>query len=141
MHVNWGCPLPSLSATVTTVATVETALSPQLKKKLVVKVAEHERLTQEIAALEEERAAVKAAVQKAFIDAKATTALMNGVKINGVPVKMVCGSHSTTDKEAIRNRLIELGEDDVRWIENNAVTTKPSTPYIKIGSGSKKERE
>jgi len=133
--------MPSLSATVTMVETVETQLSPLLKKKLAIKVAEHERLTQEIAALEAERTAVKADVQKAFIDAKQTSALMNGVKINGVPVKMVCGSHSTTDKEAIREHLIELGETDVRWIENNAVTTKPSTPYIKIGGGAKKEKE
>lgn len=126
-------PKPQLSATVTTTRTVETALAPKLKEALVVKVAEHAKLQAEIDALTERQTEIKAEVEAAFKKAGQFGLLVDGVKVNGEPVKLVCGSHTTTDKEAIRERLLELGEEDPMWIEHNAEEKKPSKPYMRIG--------
>lgn len=127
-----------LSARVTATQTVDTSLAPELKQKVAVKVTAHELLREKIKKLEAEADAIKLDVQALFRTAKKTKLLLDGVKVNGVPVKMVCGHTKRRDIEKIRERMIELGEEDPMWIENNAEEDTPNKPYLKIGGNKKK---
>jgi hypothetical protein len=133
--------MPRLAAIVTTTATVEPGLSPALQKKLKVQINLHEELTKQITELEAKCKEIKETVEREFGKAKETEALMAGVKIDGIPVKLHCGEYTHTDMEAIRTRMIELGEEDPFWIENNAKSKKPKASYITIGAGKKKGKK
>lgn len=125
----------------TATQTIDTSLALELRQKLAVKVQASERIRKQIKKLKKEAEKIKKDVQVLFKDAKKTKLLVDGVKVDGVPVKLVCGHTTRTNKDAIRNRLIELGEEDPLWIENNAQETTSNKPYLRIGGNDKDEDE
>lgn len=128
-------PKPRTAAVVTTTARVEVKLQPQLRTTLAPLVTTVQQNNAEIKRLKKENKENYTKIEKAFKDAKQVKALMAGVEVDGVPVKMVCGTQRKLDKTL----LIELGCDP-DWIEE-ATEEKPKKPYISVGKAADEEDE
>ena len=120
---------PTLELTTTT--TVQ--LSASLRRKVQPLIETHQQLQREIKEREERQTKLKEQVEEAFVEADEVDALMEGVKIGDVPIKVVCGKSSRLDKK----RLVELGCEPEWLVE--ATKTTDNRPYLRIGGGKKEE--
>lgn len=115
-------------ATVTVEQRIEVKLKPELRAQLSPLVRAVQENKAEMKRLKKETAQKLADIEAAFKKSKAGKALLAGVLVDGVPVKMVCGTQRTLN----RDKLVELGCDP-EWFEE-ATDEKPKKAYISVGA-------
>lgn len=118
-----------LTATTSQTITTQVELSPKLLATVHAKALAIQRAQADMAALKDKIADYKSDIEAAFIEAGEANALMDGVEVNGIPVKMVCGTTSKLNKK----RLVELGCSPA-WLEE-ATEVVPKKAYVKVGKG------
>lgn len=127
--------MPRAAVSITTQATVEVKLKPELRQKLAPVVKTVDQLQAEIRRLTKKKKEKIAEIATIFKEGKQSSALAAGVEIDGVPVKLVCGTYKKLDQAA----LIELGCDP-DWI-TEATEVKDKKPFIKVGKSERDEED
>jgi len=117
-----------IAATTTVEQTTEVQLTPQLKRKLLTALRTYALKVAEMKSLKTWIEDQKGAVEKLFIEARETDALVNGTDIDGFRVKMVFPTSSKLDQK----RLMELCPGLTPELLQEATTVKPGKPYVKV---------
>ena len=113
--------------TVTTTQTTKVKLSIALTTKVLKKLRVFEELDAQIKAAELAQAKIKDEVENLFADAGEFDALVNGCKVDDIPLKYVTG----TTKYFNKMKLVEQGL--VTLAQLAAVTEeKPKKAYLKV---------
>ncbi len=121
---------------VTTTARTEVGLDTRTKAQIRVELHAYLDRQRQIAALQAQQDASKTKIQERFNDADALDALMDGVDIDGIKVKYVCGSQKRLDKTRLMKKF-GLSQDDL----DSCSPEKPSKPYVRITAPGEKEQE
>lgn len=112
---------------VTTEVRTEVKLAPALKTKLMKRLKRYAELSELIKAAQLEQETIKDDVDRDFTDAGEGNALFNGCAVDSFRVKMVCGTTSKLDEDAL------MKDHGLTRADLDACTdTKPSKPYVKI---------
>lgn len=119
--------MPKLQATTTTEVTQNVMLQPKVHQMLKERCEEDVRLAADIKKLKERRGRIGKEVQELFAKAKQGKALVDGTDIDGHRVKMVFGSSTRLDKEALM-KAHGLTQEDL----DECSETKDNKPYVKI---------
>ena len=128
-----------LKQTVEPAVTTETtvALSPKLKKKVQVAVDLYHSLLDERDILNARIAKALEAVETPFHDEDEAELLDNGVKVNGVPVKMISGQKQRTlNKEKLMKKF-KLTPKNLESVTDET----DKKPYLYVGPRPKKAKK
>ena len=127
---------PALTPTATTTTVTTTiALTPQLKRKVLVELKTFAELSQQMQALKSAMQQRKDRVQALFEEAGEFGALTQGISLDGYKAKYVTTIRTSLDKKA----LIDLGVTDEMLAE--ATVSKASRPYLKITAPGEREED
>lgn len=122
--------MPRLSQApiVTTTVSTKVQLTPALRQKILAKLTEEQRMTEEIELLKMRCEEMKAAVEDIFAEAGELDALMAGCEVAGWKVKLVSDAEqSTLDKGALMKATGITAEDIAA-----ATTKSPKKAYMNI---------
>lgn len=114
--------------TVTTTQTTELKLSPLLRRKLLVQLKTFAGIEEQLKALEIAKKKIKVTVEEMFTKAGEFHALQTGAKVEGYSMKYISGQSSRLDKKKLLGMGMTLAQLE------DATTTTPSRPYLKITS-------
>ena len=124
--------MPKVS--VTTTVRQEIGLDVRTKAQIRVALTEYLDLQRQIKALTAKQDGIKALVQQKFDDADQIDALMEGTDVDGVKIKLVCGSSRRLDKAKLM-KVHGLTAQDIE----DCRPEKPSKPYIKISAPGERD--
>ena len=124
--------MPKVS--VTTTVRQEIGLDVRTKAQIRVALTEYLDLQRQIKALTAKQDGIKALVQQKFDDADQIDALMEGTDVDGVKIKLVCGSSRRLDKAKLM-KVHGLTAQDIE----DCSPEKPSKPYIKISAPGERD--
>jgi hypothetical protein len=127
--------LPRLSTTATATTTVETTvtvkLSPKVRAMIKARCEEDAGLSKQVKDLEARRSRLKGEVEQLIVDEGEGAKLMDGIDIDGHRVKMVCGTSTKIDENALLKLITP------KQLAKVKVTTD-KRPYIKLSPPSEK---
>ncbi len=118
---------PSISATTEQTVTVDVHLSASARLMAKARLEEDARLAAEISERESRRKRLKVEVEDIFVTDGQGAALVDGVSIDGHRVKLVCGSTTTIDQDALK-RTFGLTQADL----DSVSVVKENRPYLKL---------
>ena len=121
---------------VTTTTRLEVGLDVRTKAQIRVALTEYLDLQRQIKALAAKQDGIKALVQQKFDDADQIDALMEGTDVDGIRLKLVCGSSRRLDKAKLM-KVHGLTAEDIEACSPE----KPSKPYVRIQAPGEKEEE
>ena len=116
------------AAKISVTATTEVSLSPRLKKQLTQLLARFRQRKEEIDTLSGEQINAKDAIEEAFVEAGEYSALLAGVRVDGVPLKRVEGGTTKAfDKPGLMRRFKIT---PAQW--DSFVTEEPKQGHLSI---------